>query len=64
MSYKRLSGLDTVFLAAESPGNWLHVMAILILDPRSVPGGYSFDRFRDYVTRSIASATTWPSDCI
>ncbi|MBW2232113.1 MAG: hypothetical protein JRH17_17155, partial [Deltaproteobacteria bacterium] len=49
MSYKRLSGLDTVFLAAESPGNWLHVMAILILDPRSVPGGYSFDRFRDYV---------------
>ncbi|MBW2383798.1 MAG: wax ester/triacylglycerol synthase family O-acyltransferase [Deltaproteobacteria bacterium] len=53
MSYKRLSGLDTVFLAAESPGNWLHVMAILILDPRSVPGGYSFDRFRDYVAKRL-----------
>jgi WS/DGAT/MGAT family acyltransferase len=44
---KRLSGLDTVFLAGESPGNWLHIMAILLLDPSTVPGGYAFARFRD-----------------
>jgi diacylglycerol O-acyltransferase len=50
---KRLSGLDAVFLAAETPGNWLHVMAILILDPRTVPGGYVFDRFREYVSKRL-----------
>ena len=53
MAVERLSGLDNVFLAAESPGNWLHVMAILILDPDTVPGGYTYDGFRNYVARRL-----------
>ncbi len=50
----RLSGLDTVFLAAERPGAALHTMAVLVLDPTTVPGGYDFERFRDTVARRAA----------
>lgn len=46
MSLHRLTGLDSSFLAAERPGNLLHVMGILVLDPTTVPGGYTFDGFR------------------
>ena len=46
---KRLSGLDTLMLAAESDAMPLHMMAILVLDPSTVPGGYSFDRLRDFI---------------
>jgi WS/DGAT/MGAT family acyltransferase len=49
MTLRRLSGLDTAFLVAERPGKYLHVMAILILDPDTVPGGYSFEGFRKFV---------------
>lgn len=48
MALRRLSGVDTAFLAAERPGNLLHVMGLLILDPSSTPGGYSFDKFRAF----------------
>ena len=37
MALERLSGLDSAFLAAERPGNPLHVMGLLILDPTTVP---------------------------
>ncbi len=47
MAVRRLSGLDTAFLAAETADNPLHVMAAMVLDPSTVPGGYSFDGFRD-----------------
>lgn len=47
MTLRRLSGLDTAFLAAERPGNPLHMMGVLILDPSEAPGGYSFETFRD-----------------
>jgi diacylglycerol O-acyltransferase len=45
----RLSGIDAAYLAAELPGNHLHLMAILRLDPTSVDGGYSFDRLRTFM---------------
>ena len=47
MAVQGLSGLDAAFLAAETPANPLHVMAAMVLDPSTVPGGYSFERFRD-----------------
>ena len=58
MAAKRLSGLDTVFLSAESPGAWLHVMAILILDPHTVPGGYSFDRMSNSRTVPVRPSSS------
>lgn len=44
---ERLSGLDAGLLYSESPAVPLHVCAIVELDTSTVPGGYSFERFRD-----------------
>src|SRR5689334_15836287 len=44
---ERLSGLDASFLYLESTKVPLHVCSLIELDPSTVPGGYSFDRFRD-----------------
>ena len=57
MSPRRLTGVDTAFLAAEVPGNPLHVMGLLILDPSTVPGGYSFEGFRSFVESRLPSLT-------
>ena len=40
---ERLSGLDATFLYFETPTNHLHVSAVMIFDPSTVPDGYSFD---------------------
>jgi WS/DGAT/MGAT family acyltransferase len=53
MKLRRLTGLDTAFLVAETPGRYLHVMAILVLDPDTVPGGYSFGGFRKFVVDQL-----------
>jgi WS/DGAT/MGAT family acyltransferase len=50
-----LSGLDALFVAAERPGAALHTMAILVLDPTTIPGGYEFERFRATVASRAAS---------
>jgi diacylglycerol O-acyltransferase len=44
---QRLSGLDAALLASESSRVPLHSLALWILDPSTVPGGYSFERLRD-----------------
>jgi WS/DGAT/MGAT family acyltransferase len=44
---ERLSGLDAGFLHQESPTVHMHTLKIAVLDPSTVPGGYSFERFRD-----------------
>lgn len=44
---QRLSGLDASFLYLETPSQPLHVCSILEVDTSTMPGGYSFDRFRD-----------------
>lgn len=52
---ERLSGLDAGLLYSESPAVPLHVCAIAELDTSTVPGGYSFERFRDaFATRMSA----------
>jgi len=43
----RLAGLDAFFFYLETPTQHMHVMALTILDPMTVPGGYSFGRIRD-----------------
>jgi diacylglycerol O-acyltransferase len=49
MTLQKLSGLDTIFLAAESPSNHMHMMAIMVLDPSTMPEGYSFEKLRDFI---------------
>jgi WS/DGAT/MGAT family acyltransferase len=44
---QRLSGLDASFLYLETAAQPLHVCSILELDTSTMPGGYTFDRFRD-----------------
>src|SRR6478609_2057313 len=44
---QRLGGLDASFLYLETAKQPLHVCSILELDASTMPGGYTFDRFRD-----------------
>jgi diacylglycerol O-acyltransferase / wax synthase len=44
---KRLSGLDASFLYLETPEQLLHVCGVVVLDPATIPGGYSFPAMRE-----------------
>ncbi|BCQ08676.1 diacylglycerol O-acyltransferase [Mycobacterium heckeshornense] len=50
---QRLSGLDASFLYLETSSQPLHVCSILDLDTSTMPGGYTFDRFRDNLALRI-----------
>ncbi len=50
---ERLSGLDAGLLYSESSSVPLHVCSIVELDTSTVPGGYSFVRFRDELAKRI-----------
>jgi WS/DGAT/MGAT family acyltransferase len=52
---QRLSGLDASFLYLETAQQPLHVCSILELDTSTMPGGYTFDRFRDALDQRIKS---------
>ncbi|TYL49627.1 wax ester/triacylglycerol synthase family O-acyltransferase [Nocardioides sp. BGMRC 2183] len=39
---ERLSGLDASFLYLETPAQLMHVCAVMVLDPRTMPEEYSF----------------------
>lgn len=43
---QRLTGLDATFLYMETPNAPMHVAGILIIDPSTCEGGFSFDRVR------------------
>jgi diacylglycerol O-acyltransferase len=43
---ERLSGLDASFLYLESSAQLMHVCGLLLLDPTTMPDGYSFERMR------------------
>jgi diacylglycerol O-acyltransferase len=51
----RLSGLDASFLYLESSAQLMHVCGLLLLDPTTMPDGYSFERFRDDLDRRVRS---------
>lgn len=42
----RLSGLDASFLYLESPAQLMHVCGLVMVDPATMPGGYSFAAMR------------------
>ena len=44
---QRVSGLDASFVSLETASQHLQIFSILELDPSTVPGGYSFEAFRD-----------------
>lgn len=44
-----LSGLDAAFLTLETPTSHLHMTGVLVFDPATMPGGYSFDRIRRFI---------------
>ncbi|MHB8339881.1 MAG: wax ester/triacylglycerol synthase domain-containing protein, partial [Mycobacteriales bacterium] len=44
---QRMSGLDASFLYFETPSSHMHVCGVIVFDPSTVPGGYTFQRVRD-----------------
>ncbi|MCU1351285.1 MAG: acyltransferase, partial [Acidimicrobiales bacterium] len=46
---ERLSGLDATFLYLETPSSHMHVAMTMVIDPATMPGGYSFDKVRDFI---------------
>jgi diacylglycerol O-acyltransferase len=50
---ERLSGLDASFLYLESPAQLMHVCGVLLLDPATIPGGYSFERLREDLEQRV-----------
>lgn len=52
---ERLSGLDASFLYLESPAQLMHVCGVLLLDPSTMPGGYTFERLRADLERRVRS---------
>ncbi|MFY9588940.1 MAG: wax ester/triacylglycerol synthase family O-acyltransferase [Actinomycetota bacterium] len=43
---ERLSGIDAAFLYFETPNMHMHVVATIVFDPSTTPGGYSFDKVK------------------
>lgn len=50
---ERLSGLDAFFLYLETPTQPLNVCCILELDTSTMPGGYSYSRFRAALAKHV-----------
>ena len=46
---ERLTGLDATFLYLENPTNHMHVAMTMIIDPSTMPGGYSFDKIKGFI---------------
>jgi WS/DGAT/MGAT family acyltransferase len=53
---EQLTGLDATFLYLETPSLHMHVSMATMLDPSTVPGGYSFDKLRDLVSSRLELA--------
>jgi diacylglycerol O-acyltransferase / wax synthase len=49
----RLSGIDTAFLYLETPTSHMHVHAVMVLDPSTVPGGYSFEKIKAHLASRL-----------
>jgi len=50
---QRLTGLDAGYLYMETPTLHMHTLKISVLDPSTVPGGYSFPRVREELERRL-----------
>lgn len=56
---ERLSGLDASFLYIETPSNQLHVTGVLVFDPSTMPGGYSFEKMKEFMRGRIHRAPSF-----
>jgi diacylglycerol O-acyltransferase len=52
-SLERLSGLDASFLYLESAAQLMHVCGIVLVDPDTVVGGYSFGQLKSELGRRV-----------
>ena len=50
---ERLTGLDAGFVYMETPTLHMHTLKIGVLDPSTVPGGYTFERFREELGKRL-----------
>ena len=50
----RLSGLDASFLYLETPAQLMHVCAVMVLDPASMPTAYTFDGIQTEIERRVS----------
>ena len=50
---RRLSGMDAAFLYLETPTTHMHVHAVMLLDPSTVPGGYSFEKIKAHLASRL-----------
>lgn len=49
----RLSGLDASFLYLETPEQLMHVCGLVVVDPSTMPDGYSFAAMRDEIDARV-----------
>ena len=49
----RLSGLDASFLYLETPEQLMHVCGLIVLDPSTMPDGYSFRSMKEEIDRRV-----------
>lgn len=49
----RLSGLDASFLYLETPAQLMHVCGLIVLDPSTMPDGYSFEIMQSEIERRV-----------
>ena len=50
---ERLSGMDASFFYMETPDMHFHVMGTILLDPSTMPGGYSFERIKENIASRL-----------
>jgi diacylglycerol O-acyltransferase / wax synthase len=50
---RRLGGLDAAFLYGETPSWHMHVSGLLVADPSTARGGFSFQRLRDVTAERL-----------
>ena len=50
---QRLSGMDATFIHMETPDMHMHVVGTIVLDPSTMPGGYSFDTIKRTIQERI-----------
>jgi diacylglycerol O-acyltransferase len=51
----RLSGLDASFLYLETPAQLMHVCGVIVLDPSTMPDGYSFKSIRSEIDSRVSN---------
>ncbi len=56
---ERLSGLDASFLYLESSAQLMHVCGIIMVDPSTIPGGYSFPKMKAVLEARVSTIPTF-----